>query len=72
LYCLRANEHVVFLFNGDIKTQKYPQECPNVKEHFKLANQLTKVIDKAFIEKDIVWNDNATEINFEADFKLEY
>lgn len=70
LYCLRANENVVILFNGDIKTTQYAQDCPNVKKHFKLANLLTKAIDNAFIEKDIVWNDDHTEINFDEDFKL--
>lgn len=70
LYCLRANESVVFLFNGDIKTTKYAQDCPNVKNHFTLANQLTKAIDTAFVEKDIVWNDDFTLINCPTDFKL--
>lgn len=70
LYCLRANESVVFLFNGDIKTQRKAQECPNVKPHFKLANRLTKAIDKAFQDNDIVWNDDYTEINCEKDFKI--
>ena len=70
LYCLRANEHVVFLFNGDIKTTHYAQDCPNVKDHFTLANQLTKAIDLAFAEKLIVWNDDYTLINCSSDFKL--
>lgn len=70
LYCLRANESVVFLFNGDIKTTHYAQDCPNVKNHFTLANQLTKAIDRAFEEKDIVWNDDFSLINFSSDFKL--
>lgn len=70
LYCLRANENVVFLFNGDIKTTHYAQECPNVKVHFAFANQLTKAIDLAFAEKDIVWNDDFTLIDCSSDFKL--
>lgn len=70
LYCLRANESVVFLFNGDIKTEQKAQNCPNVKTHFKLANQLTKAIDKAFIEKEIVWNDDCTQINYNEDLKI--
>lgn len=70
LYCLRANEHVVFLFNGDIKTANTAQGCPNVKEHFKQANQLTKIIDAAFKEKSILWNEEATLIDYEDDFKL--
>lgn len=70
LYCLRANENVVFLFNGDIKTTHYAQDCPNVKDHFTLANRLTKAIDSAFVEKDIVWNDDFTLINCSSDLKL--
>lgn len=70
LYCLRANENVVFLFNGDIKTKHYAQDCPNVKKHFDLANKLTKAIDLAFVEKEIVWNDDFTLINYSSDFKL--
>lgn len=70
LYCLRANEHVVFLFNGNIKTKHYAQDCPNVKDHFKLANQLTKAIDLAFANQNIVWNDDYTLITCTTDFKL--
>ncbi|WP_372744409.1 hypothetical protein [Lutibacter sp.] len=70
LYCLRANESVVFLFNGDIKTEQKAQNCPNVKTHFKLANQLTKAIDNAFRERDIVWNDDCTLINCNEDLKI--
>lgn len=72
LYCLRANQHVVILFGGDIKTTKYPQDCPNVKPHFKLANRLTKAIDKAFVDKEIIWNDDLTFIDCADDFKLQF
>ena len=44
LYCLRANEHVVFIYNGAIKTALTAQDCPNVKSHFMLANQLLSLI----------------------------
>ncbi len=70
MYCLRANENVVILFNGDIKTTQYPQDCPNVKLHFKQANQLTKAIDAAFREKEIRWIEDGTLISFDNDFKL--
>lgn len=70
LYCLRANESVVFLFNGDIKTDNIAQNCPNVKPHFKLANILTKAIDEAFRDGDIAWNENCTEISYNEDFKI--
>ena len=48
------------------------QDCPNVKKHFKLANQLTKIIDNAFANKDIIWNDDYTAIYCEDDFKLQF
>lgn len=70
LYCLRANESVVFLFNGDIKTKNKAQDCPNVKPHFKQANKLTKAIDGAFRDHDIVWNEDCTEINCKEDLKI--
>ena len=72
LYCLRANEHVVFLFGGDIKTAEKAQDCPNVKSHFLLANQLTKAIDKAFKDKDIVWIEDDTLISCDNNLKLNY
>ena len=70
LYCLRANEYIVFLFNGDLKTADKAQKCPNVKEHFLLANQLTKVIDEAFKEGEIQWNDDLTLLIYSDDLKL--
>lgn len=70
LYCLRANENVVFLFDGATKTKQKAQECPNVKSHFKLANQLTKAIDQAFREKEIRWIGDASLIEVNDDFKL--
>ncbi|UPS90469.1 hypothetical protein [Bizionia sp. M204] len=72
LYCLRANSNVVFLFNGDIKTNNNPQLCDNVRNHFNLANTLTKAIDNAFREKDIVWNEDCTLISCSEDFILYY
>lgn len=45
LYCLRANSHVVFLFNGGLKTKNKAQDCPNVGAPFRLANQLTKALE---------------------------
>ncbi len=70
LYCLRANEHVVFLFNGDLKTAQKAQDCPNVKKHFKLANQITKALDAAFKQKDINWNETHTNIEFQSNLKI--
>ncbi len=72
LYCLRASEGVVFLFSGDIKTANHAQDCPNVKSHFLLANRLTKAIDQAFRDKDIIWNEDCTLIECDEEYKLYY
>lgn len=72
LYCFRANEHVVFLFNGAIKTAQRAQDCKNVKPHFKLANELAQALQNAFKEKDICWKEDFTNIKIEKDFLLEW
>lgn len=64
LYCFRANESVVFLFDGDIKTAATPQECSNVKPHFDAANRLTKALDQAFANGVITWNEDCTNIHY--------
>jgi hypothetical protein len=45
LYCLRANDSVVILFNGDLKTAQKADDCANCKRHFAMANKLTLAID---------------------------
>ncbi len=71
LYCYRLNEFVVILFSGAIKTAKYAQDCPNVKDHFKEANRLTKAIDTAIKEKEIRWIDDYTNIDFDDDMLMD-
>lgn len=72
LYCFKANESVVFLFNGDIKTKQYPQDCDNVRPHFKTANLLARLLDEALINRDVRWNDDWTDISVDEDFILEW
>lgn len=72
LYCFRASETVVFLFNGDIKTANKAQDCDNVRPHFKLANKLTKLLEEKFQEKEIVWNEDETDIEFKEDMELNW
>lgn len=72
LYCFRANESVVFLFNGDVKTADKAQDCENVRPHFKEANLLSKLLNQAFINGEIKWNKDWTDIQVEDDFKLEW
>jgi hypothetical protein len=72
LYCMRLNEHVVLLFNGDIKTANDPEECDNVRPHFKMANKLAKLIDEALNNQEIRWISNHTDIEADDDFVLEW
>ena len=72
LYCFRASETVVFLFNGDVKTENKAQDCDNVRPHFRLANRLTKLLEDKFKEKEILWNEDGTNIEFEEDLELNW
>jgi hypothetical protein len=72
LYAFRVNEHVVFLFNGDVKTADKAQNCPNVRGHFKLANKLTAVIETCLRNGDIDWNDDRTDIFFDKNLELNW
>jgi hypothetical protein len=53
LYCLRGNESVVILFNGDLKTSQKAGDCSKCKKHFDLANKITAAIDKGIVSKAI-------------------
>lgn len=69
LYCCKLSSNVVILYNGDLKTKHYPDECPNVAKHFKFSLQITKRIDKAISEGDM--SIDKTEILLAEDFVLE-
>lgn len=70
LYCYRLSESVVFLFDGDVKTADAAQDCPNVRPHFRMANQLVQVIDEYFDQGDIEWNDERTDLIYDEEFLL--
>lgn len=71
LYCLVLNEHVVFLFNGGIKTTNKAQNCPNVGAYFKQANHLALKIDQLITGGDIQWNEYFTDIQFNENLEIE-
>jgi hypothetical protein len=54
LYCIRLTNRVVILLNGGVKTVDEALECPNVKMHFKLAQQVAESIDSLLIERSII------------------
>ena len=68
---ITSNDHVVFLFNGDIKTADRAQDCKNVLPHFRLANKLTATIESNF-GKEIKWNESLTDIIIDDDFELNW
>ena len=73
LYCFVANEHVVFLFNGGIKTKGIAnaKDCPNVAPFLKQANSLTQKIEELFKNKEIEWNSDQTDIIFDSSIQIE-
>ena len=53
LYCIRVNEGLVILLNGDIKTEEDPNKCPNVKHHFNRARKIGTVLNREIAERTI-------------------
>lgn len=72
LYCMVANDHVVILFNGDIKTDGIndANDCPVVGPYFKQANRLTRILQQHFLDGDIRWNANMTDIDYDEDLTI--
>lgn len=71
LYCMVANEHVVFLFNGGIKTTDDAKDCPNVGNYIKQANRLVHKIDELLKTGEISWNKYQTDIEFDDELEFE-
>lgn len=71
LYCLRVKDSVVVLFNGGIKTRKNAKDCPNVGPHIRQANRITQKINQLFVDKEISWNKDKTDIVFLPDLEFE-
>lgn len=53
LYCIRLNDECVVLCNGGVKTKNNPEDCANVKVHFRFANRLARAIDEAIKNKEV-------------------
>ena len=71
LYCFRVNDSVVFLFNGGVKTQLNAKNCPNVGPYLKQANRLTQQVHQLFLNKEICWNRNKTDIFYPIGLEIE-
>lgn len=73
LYCYRISDHVVFLFNGGVKTKKSrtAQDCKVIKPHFDSANKIARAIDRAFQSKDICLSEDLKKLIINPNFELE-
>ena len=71
LYCMVLNEHVVFLFNGGLKTTENAKDCPNVGPYIKQANQIVIKLDELLKNNDITWTKDHTDILFDKDIEIE-
>ncbi len=69
LYCKFLTPHLVILFNGDIKTNHNPEQCNNVKDHFRRAKLISKKIDDAFNQEFIMYKH--TFIDFDPNFEID-
>ncbi|MFC5270986.1 hypothetical protein [Adhaeribacter terreus] len=54
LYCIRVSNDIVILGNGDIKTARTDQECPNVGPIFEFMNKLEAAFTNKVREKEII------------------
>ena len=70
LYCIRLTERVVILINGGVKTTDKALKCPNVRNHFRLAQSVAKAIDGLLVDgikivgKEIINETGENEILF--------
>jgi hypothetical protein len=71
LYCMVLNENVVFLFNDGIKTKDNAKDCPNVGPYIRQANRLVRLIDECINRREISWNKDHTDIEFDEDLEIE-
>lgn len=56
LYCYRVDEQVLILFNGGIKQSETAQESDDLRLRFYEAQNLSKRIEEAWRNEDIVYN----------------
>ncbi len=68
---MRISQCAVILFCGAEKTARYAQDCDKVRPHFLLANKLSKAIDQAIVDKDILIDEETETLKIEESFFLE-
>lgn len=60
LYCIRISKSVCVLLNGDVKTARTAQECPQVGHHFHFAISVANSIQQMTTDKTLAlyYDDN--------------
>lgn len=70
LYCMRVSSAVVILFGGAEKTARTAQECPQVRPHFLLANQLSILIHQSFQDGTLTIQSDPRQLSWPENFQL--
>ena len=70
-YGMIVSRQIIFLFGGGLKTRRTAQQCPNVSQHFYLANRIAKKLQFAITRGDIIINEATKTLTFNPDYKLE-
>jgi hypothetical protein len=70
LYCGLLRPDLVLLLNGGIKTELDPEQCPNVRPHFRNAVNLMRVILKAEQDDFVRFTSDGIEIDEGFDIEI--
>lgn len=57
LYCIRISDQILILGNGNVKTAKRVQDCPNCFPYFEQANEVAKAIRRSIRHKQTAIRD---------------
>lgn len=64
LYCAPYGRDAVIICNGDYKTRRLVQDCPNCKPHWSFMTLLDAKIQERIVEKEIFWEAYIDEFGF--------
>lgn len=70
LYCVKLNEELVVLLNGDRKTAQRIKDCPRCKPHYDLANRVSDAI--YYAKRDGLIEIEGRDISVDDGFSLEF
>lgn len=56
---------------GDFLPEDNAKDCMNVGPYIKQANELVRKIDELLINREISWNEDLTDIDFDENIEIE-